>query len=290
MAKTKSAPALEPTTQEDVLPETAVSKRADKVNKGLQSQLALLQGSQQLEVQDEPAATPEEETWKKRHGDLRRYTQQKEDEYKNEITNLQTQINQLSAMAQQPMPKTKEEFDAFVKKYPDIVVFIEMIADMKASERTAALKTELDGVQSTLNQTKEEKDMAILKGRHPDLETVLGSDEYLEWKDKAPNFVVSVLDNSDNPNEIADCLDMYKKDTGKNKAPASQPRRLDALDASVRNSGVTPSKMAGSHKFTISQIKAMGGKEFEANEAAIEDARLKGLILDDTHSTRFPTG
>ena len=73
-------------------------------------------------------AAAEEETFRKRYSDLRRFQQQKEAEANKEVAALKAQITQLSAAQNAPLPKTREEFESWKAKYPDIVGFIEIIA------------------------------------------------------------------------------------------------------------------------------------------------------------------
>ena len=65
------------------------------------------------------AATPEEENWKKRYGDLRKHQQSVENTLKQEIDNLRKQVNEAAKAKIEP-PKTKEEIIEWAKEYPDI--------------------------------------------------------------------------------------------------------------------------------------------------------------------------
>ena len=69
---------------------------------------------------------PEEKTFKKRYGDLRRYSQQKEEEYKKEILKLKEQVAG-TVNKEIKMPKSEEELAAWSSKYPDVAQVIETI-------------------------------------------------------------------------------------------------------------------------------------------------------------------
>lgn len=275
------APGAEPTTQiEEELPETAVSIKA----KSLQEQLTKMQPSPAPENTNEPPAlTAEEQTWKKRYGDLRKHVQKKEVEFNEKVTTLSSQVEQLSKASTQPMPKTQEEFDAWCKQYPDIVGFIELIADKKASERAKVLEEQLTGVTTQLQQTKEDNAMATLKLLVPDLEAVLSSQAYADWKVVQPVSVQNILDSSDDPDEIAYFVNLYKASGKKTTVVVPKVNKVpEVLDAPpTKGSGVEPTVPASGYLFTTSQIKAMTPKEYDANEAAIDSARVRGLIMDD---------
>lgn len=278
MAKS-NAPAKAAATQDEELPQTAVKPRAkDALIQNLQDKLA-----QFVEPTDVPpentVASTEEETFKKRYGDLRRHTQQKEEGFKKEVSDLKTKIDQLTALANQPMPKTKEEFEAWKVKYPEIVGFIEIIADEKASQRAKQLQEELSGVKEKLAQTEEDKAKATLKALVPDIETITASADFKEWFQNQPQFIQEELKTSDDPYKVAYYMNIYKLTLAK---PAGKKvDQLAALDTSMKGTGPTPSRSNTSWKYSQSQISKMSTEEYEKQEADIIAARNAGLILDD---------
>jgi flagellar motility protein MotE (MotC chaperone) len=84
------------------------------------------------EVEQEPEH-PEERTFKKRYGDLRRHLQKKEDEHRKELLTIREQLSNLTK-TQVRLPKTDEEIDEWANKYPDVAKVVETIATKKARE------------------------------------------------------------------------------------------------------------------------------------------------------------
>lgn len=279
MAKTNTAPADKATTQDDLdLPKTAVKPSAkEQYIKGLEDKLA--------EYNDEPKVEPnEEETFKKRYGDLRRFSQQKEGAAQRKIEELESQVKQLEKAASQPMPKNQEEFEAWKVKYPDITSFIETIADQKASQRSAQLQEELGTVKEKLNEAEKDKAKAYLKILVPDYIEIYSSQEFNEWTEEQPRAIKEILDTSEDPEDLAKVFNTFKKIKELSEAPRKAPRKdskLDVLDVSVRNTGSTPSNAKNQWKYTQSQIQKMSTNEFVAKEEDIIAARNAGLILDD---------
>lgn len=265
-------------TTDDTLPQTAVKPRAkDLLLQELQEKL-----NQQHEMVSQPVNTSleEEDTFKKRYSDLRRYSQQKETNLGKEIDDLRSQINQLTAAQNQPLPKTREEFEAWKNKYPDIVSFIEIIAEERANAAKQVLTEELDTVKTKLGQTEKEKAYAKLLVMVPDLEEVVLSAVYKSWFKDQPHFVQEILNTSDDPHQIAYYIGVFRANTAPAR-PRSKADALTALDTSIRNTGTTPSPNAGKYTFSQSQIAKMTTQEFTAQEEAILEARRTGKILDD---------
>jgi len=282
MAKA-TAPTNMATQQDEELPQTAVKPRAkDLLIQQMQDRLAEYVGPE--DTKQATTTTQEEETFKKRYGDLRRFQQEKEREANGKIKQLQEQIEQLTALANKPMPKTQAEFEAWKAKYPDIATFIEIIADEKAGQRSQQLQDELVGVKQKLTETEKEKAFATLKVLVPDLEEIVGSSEYAVWFADQPVFVQEELNTSDDPHKIAYYLNGYKVIQEK-PTPKAKTNKLDALDTKVKNTGATPSNSRTAHKYTTSQIEKMSRSDptwYEKNEPDIIAARNAGLILDDT--------
>lgn len=284
MAK-KSAPA-QATTQDEELPQTAVKPRGkDLVIQSLQERLAQVGEEEPSEPQETTSA--EEETFKKRYGDLRRHLQQKETGFNQRVTELEAQINQLTKLSNAPMPSTKEEFEAWKTKYPQIASFIEIIADEKANARASQLNEELSGVKEKLVKTEQERAWATLLSLVPDVEELVKSDPYRKWLDDQPAFVQEELNTSEDPHRVAYWIGVYRAAT--NKPAPAKTNKLAALDTSMKNSGVTPGPQSGKWKFTTSQISKMSPQDFEKMEDEIVAARNAGQILDDMkrHQTVF---
>jgi len=84
---------------------------------------------------DNSPATPEEKTFKKRYGDLRRHSQKQQEDYENKVAALKTQLT--AATNQQiKLPKSEDELTEWAEKYPDVAAIVETIALKKAKEES----------------------------------------------------------------------------------------------------------------------------------------------------------
>lgn len=271
------------------LPQTAVKeKKTVQTIRDLQSQLAEYTDPEDVTPPtpaNQPEPTGEDASWKKRYADLRRHEQKKDEKYQGEIKTLQEQVSQLTQASNQPMPKTKEEFLQWKEKYPDIAAFIEIIADEKAAARESKINKKLETVTTELQETKKDKSKAKLQALIPDLDidTITENKEFLVWYTKQPKFVQDIIESSDDPEEVAYYLNLFKVSANTNapKTPNSKPNKLGALDVTVKNSGSAPDRASRSYKYTTSQIQAMKPHEYAKHEKDIDEAERQGLIYDD---------
>ena len=94
---------------------------------------------EKADKEETESLAPEEKTFKKRYGDLRRHVQQKEEDYKKEIIRLKEQIADKTTKDIK-LPKSEEELASWSSKYPDVAQVIETIATKKAKELDSSLE------------------------------------------------------------------------------------------------------------------------------------------------------
>ena len=101
-----------------------------------EKELEELQGSKEEVAEEETSDTEneektlsrEEKSFKKRYGDLRRHMSEKETEWKEKFETLEGRINDSSIRP----PKSEEDVQAWIAKYPDVATIVETIASKKA--------------------------------------------------------------------------------------------------------------------------------------------------------------
>ena len=91
--------------------------------------------AQDADGEDGPEPTnPEEKSFKKRYGDLRRHTQKQQADMQKQIEELRGQLDK-AATKQLRMPKSEEEIAEWSKEFPDVAKIVETIAMKKAQEQ-----------------------------------------------------------------------------------------------------------------------------------------------------------
>ena len=231
------------------------------------------------EVQEEPKSA-EEKTFKKRYGDLRRHSQQKENELQEQIEVLRKQLDE-SARKEISLPKSDEDIEAWTTKYPDVAAIVETIAIKKAQEQTIELDKrvkELNTMQS--NVTKEKAEAELLR-LHPDFNEIRETDDFHNWAEEQPKWVQDALYENDNDaRSAARAIDLYKIDMGIGKKKETTSK--DAARATnTKNARSKPQEDDSSDYLRESAVQAMSAKQYEKNQDAIMEAIRTGKFIYD---------
>jgi hypothetical protein len=231
------------------------------------------------EAQEEELSA-EEKNFKKRYGDLRRHTQDKEKEFQAQLDKLQSQL-EAATKNELVLPKSEDEVEAWAKKYPDIAGIVEAIADKKASERSSELDGRLKEIEALRTTAKREKAEAELLSMHPDFQEIRADDAFHSWAEKQPKVVQDALyENSEDAKSVSRVIDLYKSDQGiKTKVVSSSDK---AAASSVKAKGrSTPDTDDSSKYLSESQVDKMSMKEYEKRMDEIFDAQRSGKFIYD---------
>jgi DNA repair exonuclease SbcCD ATPase subunit len=141
--------------------------RDEKIKKDeeeLEQLIAENKGEVKEEAQEqEPEPTSaEEKTFKKRYGDLRRHSQQKEADLQEQINQLKEQLDS-ATKKQIELPKSDEDIEAWTKKYPDVAGIVETIAIKKSKEQAKELEDRIQKINEMQESaTKEKAEVELL--------------------------------------------------------------------------------------------------------------------------------
>ena len=135
-----------------------IEKEEEELEKLIKEQESAEEDSGHVIEDDDAPATPEEKTFKKRYGDLRRHSQKQREDYENKLAALKTQLT--AATNQQiQLPKSEDELSEWAEKYPDVAAIVETIALKKAKEQSQDLEEKVQKInelQERANRDKEE--------------------------------------------------------------------------------------------------------------------------------------
>ena len=123
---TKKAFISRPYSQEERL-----KKDEEELARLIEEQKGSKETSEEKEESEAEPTSAEEKTFKKRYGDLRRHTQEKEKQFQNQLNELKTQLEQ-ATKKEMKLPKSDEDIEAWAKDYPDVAKIVETIAMKKA--------------------------------------------------------------------------------------------------------------------------------------------------------------
>jgi len=225
---------------------------------------------------------PEEKTFKKRYGDLRRHSQQKEQELKDKIRDLEGQISTATKEAIK-LPKSDDELAAWTKEYPDVAKVIETIATKKALELDKGMEDRLKAIAEKEAEAKRMTAESQLLQLHPDFEDIRNDEEFHSWVERQPSWVQKALyENETDARSAARAIDLYKVDM---KIADTKKEKSDKGAASLvtakNTSNVAKTKSSQSNQWRESQVAKMKAHEYEKNEKAIMEAIQSGNFIYD---------
>ena len=225
---------------------------------------------------------PEEKTFKKRYGDLRRHAQQKEQELKDKIRELEGQISTATKEAIK-LPKSDDELAAWTKEYPDVAKVIETIATKKALELDKGMEDRLKAIAEKEAAAKRMTAESQLLQLHPDFEDIRNDEEFHGWVERQPSWVQKALyENETDARSAARAIDLYKVDM---KIADTKKEKSDKGAASLvtakNTSNVAKTKSSQSNQWRESQVAKMKAHEYEKNEKAIMEAIQSGNFIYD---------
>ena len=231
------------------------------------------------ETEEQEPETAEEKTFKKRYGDLRRHSQQKENELKTEIEALRKQLDS-AAKQEIKLPRSDEDIEKWAAEYPDVAAIVETIAIKKAKEQAAALEERVKAVDEMQYSAKKEKAEAELLRLHPDFAEIRDSDDFHDWADEQPKWVQDALYENDNDaRSAARAIDLYKADrniTSKKKTSDDAAKSIN-----TKNSRSKPVSDENTTYLRESQVQKMSAQEYEKNADDIMEAIRSGKFIYD---------
>ena len=236
------------------------------------------------DIAETESLAPEEKTFKKRYGDLRRHAQEKEKSYQDEIFKLKQQLTQTAAQ-EIKLPKSDEEINEWAKEYPDVAKIVESIATKKAKELDSTLEERMKLIAEREAQSSRAMAEAELMRLHPDFDVIRNDQEFHDWVEMQPRWVQQALyENESDSKSAARAIDLYKVDMGITSTPKKKTdSSKDAAKAVTRGSSNTPSatKSGQANQIKEADIAKMKPHEFEKNEEKIREAVQSGNFIYD---------
>ena len=232
-------------------------------------------------TEDDSNLSAEEKSFKKRYGDLRRHSQQQQLTLQKQIDELRSQLTQ-STEKQIKLPTNEEDLAKWAATYPDVAKIVETIAIKKAKEQTASIEQRFAALDEQEKLTAREKAELELMKIHPDFESIRATDDFHNWANEQPKWVYDALyENDTDARSAARAIDLYKIDRNISKAKSKKEDTSAAQGIRTRSERSAPSSQDTEGVIYESQVAKMSSRQYEANEAAIDAARLSGKFVYD---------
>ena len=229
---------------------------------------------------DDESLTAEEKTFKKRYGDLRKHSAEKEKDLQSRLEKLESQL-QLASKKELVLPKSTEEVEAWSRQHPDVAAIVESIADKKATERSSTLEKRMKEFEQIRADAVREKAEAELVNLHPDFEKIRSGDEFHNWAEEQPKWVKDALyENMDDAKSVARVIDLYKQDKGINKSTTQSSDKAAASSVNARTRS-TPEADQSKKYLSESAVNRMSPKEYARRSEEIMTAIREGKFTYD---------
>jgi len=231
------------------------------------------------EDEEEPK-TVEEKTFKKRYGDLRRHSQEKEKDFQKQLDDLKSQLSK-ATKKEMKLPKSDEDISEWAKEYPDVAAIVETIATKKAREQSEDIAKRIKEIdERDANSIKEKAEVELLR-LHPDFADIRESDDFHDWADEQPKWIQNALYENDNDaKSAARAIDLYKSDKGISKTK-EKSNDAGAAKAVSTKSKTSVSETNNAVTFRESTVEKMSADEYEAKADVIMEAIRSGNFIYD---------
>ena len=258
------------------------SERIKKDEEELEEMLRVQKGevSEEEEQEAEPT-TAEERSFKKRYGDLRRHTQKQQEDLQSQITGLKEQLTS-ATKKEMKLPKSDDEIDVWMSKYPDVAAIVETIAIKKAREQSTELEERVTKINKMQEDAERQKAETVLLQLHPDFDEIRQDDDFHTWAEEQPRWIQQALyDNDDDAKSAARAIDLYKADKGISTKKKSK-RSSDAAEmVDTRASRNRPTAEDTSGVIRESDVQKMSATQYEKNQDTIMEAIRSGKFVYD---------
>lgn len=231
----------------------------------------------------EEPSSPEEKTFKKRYGDLRRHSQKQQADLQKQIDELKSQL-EASTKSQIKLPKTEEELSEWAKEYPDVAKIVETIAIKKAKEQASELEERMKKIDGMQYEAQKQKAEAELMQLHPDFDQIRDTSDFHDWVELQPKWVQQALyENETDAKSAARAIDLYKADMGLTKKQQRSNKEVEKEAAKgIRTTrGSSPDATGDSAVIRESEVERMSAAEYERRQEEIVAAIQSGRFVYD---------
>ena len=237
---------------------------------------------EQQDAEETEAMQPEEKTFKKRYGDLRRHAQEKEKDMRNQIRQLEEQLSSATKEGIK-LPKSDEEISEWSKQYPDVAKIVETIATKKAQELDSSIEKRLQNIAEREIESNRQRAEVELLQLHPDFDEIRNSEDFHSWVSEQPAWIQKALyENENDAKSAARAIDLYKVDSDIVTKKAKKSNNKDAAKSvSSKNSIPKPQSDEASASIKESDVDKMSAQEYEKHAEAITAAIRSGNFIYD---------
>jgi len=267
--------------------EERIKKDEEELERLIKEQKGEVKKAETEESKEEEPKNAEEKTFKKRYGDLRRHTQEKEKQFQKQLDDLKVQLDK-ATKKEIKLPKSEEELEQWSKEYPDVAAIVETIAMKKAKEQSDSINKKLKEIDELNAQTAKDKAEVQLLQMHPDFAEIRDSDDFHQWAEEQPKWVQDALyENSEDARSAARAIDLYKADKKITSKKTVDTLKEAATEVTSKTTRTKVDATETGKKILESDVQKMSAKEYEQKaDIIMESIRSGNFVYDLSGSAR----
>lgn len=223
--------------------------------------------------------SPEEKTWSKRYGDLRRLLAQKEKQWQEKFDEQAIRLQNSTAMTV-PDASDDEAIEQWIAEHPQIARIVTGIADRRANAATADVNIRMQEIAKERAQLDQQTAYRKVDEAHPDFfDTIRHEEKFHSWlATKSQRLQDAIYGDENDWKTAIDVISLYKVENGKTGKKAPSAREAAEYIPSKQPAGP---KTGGKITWKESDIARMTGAEYEKYEEQINEAIRNGEVLMD---------
>jgi chromosome segregation ATPase len=219
------------------------------------------------------------DNWQKRYSDLRKHLANKEKEWSQKLDEIS---NELKTKTSTELPRTKEEVEKWVKKYPDVARIVRALAKEEANNTGREFDDRVKELEKLKESISLEKAKSDLLRIHPDFDDISESEDFAEWVEAAPKWVQTAIYDDLDVASAASAIKLYKVEKG--IKPRNSEKEAALAVKTPKNT--TPIDDESKTWLTESKVQKMSPREYEAKEEEIFKAMREGKFIYDISGRR----
>ena len=261
--------------------EERVKRDEEELARLVEEQKGTGETSEEETPSEEEPTNAEEKTFKKRYGDLRRHTQDKEKQFQKQLDDMKEQLAK-ATKKEMKLPKSDEDIEAWATEYPDVAKIVETIAMKKAKEQSLELESRIQKIDEMSADAQKDKAEAELMRIHPDFNDIRDSDDFHDWADEQPKWVQDALYENDNDaRSAARAIDLYKSDKGIGKEVKTKSDKGAAMEVGTKSARTKVDATESNKKILESSVQKMSAQQYEKQADTIMEAIRSGNFIYD---------
>ena len=226
--------------------------------------------SKKKEATPEDEPNKEEESWKKRYGDLRRHSQKQKESLEARIAELEKAKTPVNG-ANTP-PTNPEDVKAWVEKFPQVAAIIQALAEDKAK---TLYGEDIQSLKRDTEREKRSKEIAKIYKSHPDFDEIKEDDNFHDWAENQPEFIQDFVYKGSS-DQVIWAVSKYKESLEKTPDPSKE-----AAKAVGKGGRSAPTSGDGKRRFLESEVDDMSADEYSELEEEISKAIREGRFVYD---------